>query len=159
MSDELTILEGDEDDSPVIKQLRQALKASNAEVKAREDRIAALEQQTTASVLKEAGFDPDSKAAVGLLKLHADEGRELTVEAIRETATTYSIAVPGVTTTPISDVAAQALHQTDTANQLAGVSTVTAPPPDLDQRIAEASAAGNVAEALALKAQRAELSG
>lgn len=146
----------DENESPVIRQLRQQLKAKDKELKARDDRLADLEESQRTSVFKEAGFDlkaEDEKAknrAEAVLKLH--EG-DLTPEAIKQTAERYGFAeVPQTQVDPLQQ---QRIAQGNAADQLLSTSQQPSPPPDLDQRIAEAEANGDVATTISLKMERA----
>lgn len=155
--DEIAPPEGSAEESDLIKQLRKALKDKDAELKAKDARIATLEQKNTASVLQEVGLDPESEAATGLLRLHEDG--ELTADALRATAARFQIGVPAAGaapgSAPATDVTAAAVAATANAAGLLGASTGPALPPDLDQRIAQAEADGNVSLAIELKMQRA----
>ena len=69
----------DTQDSNLVRELRQQLKAANKE-------LGELRPYREQRVLMQAGFDPDSKRAKALLKLHDGE---LSVEALKATAEEY----------------------------------------------------------------------
>lgn len=72
--------------SEQFKQLREAFKAEKAKRKQAETQVETLQPVARDAALRQAGFDPESKQATALLKLH--EG-ELDAESLQQTADTY----------------------------------------------------------------------
>ena len=126
-------------------QLRDAYKELKREAKELRAFRESAEPKLRASALRDAGFDPESPQAKGLLKLH--EG-DLDAEALKETAAAYGLAPSGegegseAPKPELSSEQQQAIASADRGQQL----TATASPVEpqtLDERIraAEAKAA------------------
>lgn len=92
--------EGNADDTALLRDLRKQIKAANKE-------LSELRQYRTERVLQKAGFDPDSKQAKMLMRLHGDD--DFTVEALQATAAEFDIPLPADTADegPVDEVAAQ----------------------------------------------------
>lgn len=121
-------------------QLRDAYKELKREAKELRAFKESAEPKLRASVLRDAGFDPESPRASALLKLH--EG-ELEVEALKQTASEYGLepgeGEGGQTPKPeLSDEERQAIQSSDRGQQLAAHAAPVESPQTLDARIAEA---------------------
>lgn len=103
--------DGTADDSRLLRDLRKQIKQQNAE-------LSELRQYRTERLLQKAGFDPDSKTARMLMKLHGDG--EQTVEALAATAAEYDIAAtaPVGDGEPVDEVAAQRTAATQNIDEL-----------------------------------------
>lgn len=128
------------DESGPIKEIRDQLKSEQKARKEAEARLEKIEPVYKASVLRDAGFDPESPRASALLKLH--EG-ELEVEALKATASEYGLepgeGEGGQTPKPeLSDEERQAIQSSDRGQQLAAHAAPVESPQTLDARIAEA---------------------
>lgn len=93
MTDEQTTQEIDpdslDDSNDSFKQLRDAYKALAKDKKSLEKELETARPQLRSAALEKAGFDPESKQAAALMRLH--EG-DLDPEALKATAEEYGLA-------------------------------------------------------------------
>ena len=97
----------DTQDSNLVRDLRQQLKAANKE-------LGELRPYREQRVLQQAGFDPDSKQGRALLKLH--EG-DLTPEALKATAEEWEFT-PTLTSDSAEQVDPVAQERSDTIQRV-----------------------------------------
>lgn len=106
------------DDSALLRDLRKQLKQQSKE-------LSELRQYRTERLLQKAGFDPDSKQAKMLMRLHGDG--EQTVEALTATAQEFDIEVTAPTANegaePVDEVAAQRTGATQRIDELRSSAT------------------------------------
>src|SRR5690606_32969933 len=104
-------------------------------------RLEQVEPVYRATVLKDAGIDPDSPQAKAVLQLHGDG--EFTAEALKATATDFGIPLGNVEQAaqeqPLDDAAQAAIASADRNRELQAVGTPVEPQ-SLDAQIAEAQA-------------------
>ena len=138
-------LEDVEETNENFVQLRDAHKDLKREVKELRAFKESAEPKLRATALRDAGFDPESPQAKGLLKLH--EG-DLEAEALKETAAAYGFAPSGEGDGPeasraeLTDEQKQAITSADRGQQLAATATPVEPQ-TLGERIKAAEAKGN----------------
>lgn len=150
MTDEQTTQEIDpdslDDSNDSFKQLRDAYKALAKDKKSLEKELETARPQLRASALKDAGFDPESKQAAALMRLH--EG-DLDPEALKATAEEYGLAPDnsggepegGSEDQPQGDQPAMSESE-QRAQQLRARSEPAGAPQSLDQQITDAEARG-----------------
>lgn len=102
-----------QNDSKLLRDLRKQVKEQSRELNE-------LRTYRTERLLQKAGFDPDSKDAKKLLRLHGEDG-EMTVEALQASAEEWDLT-PTLTTEaagePVDEVAQQRVEATQRIDTL-----------------------------------------